>query len=173
MTVALVVVIGFGVSVAGGFDAVIGNAQALPGYLSMNSLFDVASGAAKPYGLLTIFSALAWGLGYFGMPHILLRFMAIKEEKKLTTSRRVATTWVVISMTMAIFIGVVGLAMTAEGAIPVLEGSASETIIIRIANLLSQSGVLLALLAGVILAGILAATMVPSCGRHPPVCPRT
>ncbi len=159
MTVALVVVIGFGISVAGGFDAVIGNAQALPGYLSMNSLFDVASGAAKPYGLLTIFSTLAWGLGYFGMPHILLRFMAIKEEKKLTTSRRVATTWVVISMTMAIFIGVVGLAMTAEGAIPVLEGSASETIIIRIANLLSQSGVLLALLAGVILAGILAATM--------------
>ena len=159
MTVALVVVIGFGVSVAGGFDAVIGNAQALPGYLSMNSLFDAASGAAKPYGLLTIFSTLAWGLGYFGMPHILLRFMAIKEEKKLTTSRRVATTWVVISMTMAIFIGVVGLAMTSEGAIPVLEGSASETIIIRIANLLSQSGVLLALLAGVILAGILAATM--------------
>lgn len=159
MTIALVVVLGFGVSVAGGMDAVVSNAQALPGYLSMNSMFDVASGSAKPYGLLTIVSTLAWGLGYFGMPHILLRFMAIKEEKKLTTSRRVATTWVVISMTLAIFIGVVGLAMSSAGAIPVLEGSDSETVIVRIAGLLSQNGVLLALVAGVILAGILAATM--------------
>lgn len=159
MSVALLIVLGYGVGVAGGFDAVIANAQALPGYLSMTSTFDAAAGAAKPYGLLTTVSILAWGLGYFGMPHILLRFMAIEDEKKLTTSRRVATTWVVISMAVAIFIGVVGLGMTAAGAVPALEGAASETIIVRIASLLSTHGVLPALLAGVILAGILAATM--------------
>ncbi len=159
MSVALLIVLGYGISVAGGFDAVIANAQSLPGYLSMTNTFDVAAGAAKPYGLLTTVSILAWGLGYFGMPHILLRFMAIEDEKKLTTSRRVATTWVVISMAVAIFIGVVGLGMTAAGAVPALEGAASETIIVRIASLLSTHGMLPALLAGVILAGILAATM--------------
>lgn len=159
MTVALVVVLGFGVTAAGGLDAVVQNAQALPGYLSMSNTFDVATGTAKPYGALTTVSILAWGLGYFGMPHILLRFMAIREEKKLTTSRRVATVWVLISMFMAIFIGVVGLGMTRAGEVPFLEGSASETIIVRIASLISQHGVLAALVAGVILAGILAATM--------------
>ena len=102
---------------------------------------------------------MAWGLGYFGMPHILLRFMAIEDHKKLSISRRVATVWVVISLAVAVFIGVVGLAMTKAGALEVLEGSASETIIVRISALLSTYGVIPALLAGVILAGILASTM--------------
>ncbi|MDE6897080.1 MAG: sodium:proline symporter, partial [Lachnospiraceae bacterium] len=98
-----------------------------------------------------------WGLGYFGMPHVLLRFMAIEDAKKLELSRRVASIWVVISMTVAIFIGVVGNAMTAVGSIPALEDS--ETIIITIADLIATHGVFAALIAGVILAGILAATM--------------
>ena len=93
------------------------------------------------------------------MPHILLRFMAIEDHKKLSISRRVATVWVVISLAVAVFIGVVGLAMTKAGALEVLEGSASETIIVRISALLSTYGVVPALLAGVILAGILASTM--------------
>ena len=62
-------------------------------------------------------------------------------------------------MSVAVMIGVVGLAMSKTGAIGVLEGSASETIIVRIAALISQHGSAFALLAGVILAGILAATM--------------
>ncbi len=93
------------------------------------------------------------------MPHVLLRFMAIEDEEKLTLSRRVATTWVVISLAVAVTIGVVGLGMTTAGELPVLEGSNSETIIVQIANLLSQHGVIPALLAGIILAGILASTM--------------
>ena len=159
MTAALVIVLCFGVATAGGLDAVMQNAMALPGYLSMGDKFDVAANAAVPYGALTIVSTMAWGLGYFGMPHILLRFMAIEDERKLTLSRRVATSWVVISMFVAIFIGVVGLGMTAADAVPFLSGSDSETIIVRIASLLSTHGVVAALLAGVILAGILAATM--------------
>ena len=102
---------------------------------------------------------MAWGLGYFGMPHILLRFMAIEDEEKLKLSRRVATGWVVISLAVAVLIGIIGLAMTAAGELIPLEGSASETIIVKIADLMSQHGVLPALLAGTILAGILASTM--------------
>lgn len=159
MTIALIIVLVFGISVAGGFDAVIDNAKNLPGYFSMNAMYDVASGAAKEYGFITKLSTLAWGLGYFGMPHILLRFMAIEDHKKLALSRRIATVWVVISLAIAIFIGVVGLAMSNAGAVETLEGSASETIIVRISALLSSKGVFPALVAGIILAGILASTM--------------
>ena len=157
MTAALLIVLVFAVQQAGGMEAVMTNAQSLAGYLSLSSIHDPAAGGSSPYGLLTICSLLAWGLGYFGMPHILLRFMAIEEEKKLKLSRRVATSWVVISMAVAVFIGVVGNAMTAGGALTKLEDS--ETIIVQISSLLSNHGILPALLAGVILAGILAATM--------------
>lgn len=157
MTVALIVVLGFGVSKAGGLDAVVSNAQSLAGYLSLANIHDPASGGSNPYSFLTICSLLAWGLGYFGMPHILLRFMAIEDEKKLPLSRRVASVWVVISMGVAIFIGVVGNGMTKAGALEELADS--ETIIVRIASLISSHGVFAALVAGIILAGILAATM--------------
>ncbi|MDD4844812.1 MAG: sodium/proline symporter PutP [Anaerotignum sp.] len=159
MTIALFVVVIFGIQVAGGLNVVMENAKALPGYLSLSTMYSVSENSSSPYGFLTICSTMAWGLGYFGMPHILLRFMAIEDTQKLTLSRRIATVWVVISMTVAIFIGVVGYSMSKVGAVPVLEGSASETIIVQIANLLSQGGIGSALLAGVILAGILAATM--------------
>ena len=157
MTVALIVVLSFGVAQAGGLDAVMDNAQSLAGYLSLTQIHDAVTGGASSYSLLTICSLLAWGLGYFGMPHILLRFMAIEEEKKLALSRRVATVWVVISMGVAIFIGVVGNGMTKAGAMEQLADS--ETIIVQIASLISHYGIFAALIAGVILAGILAATM--------------
>lgn len=159
MTIALLIVLFFGVDQAGGLSVVIDHAKQLPGYLSMTSTYDVATGAAKPYKLLTIVSLMAWGLGYFGMPHVLLRFMATKEEEKLTLSRRIATVWVVISMAVAVFIGVIGLAMSQEGVVETLEGSASETIIVRIATLLSSFGPFAAVAGGLILAGILASTM--------------
>ncbi|MCM1496223.1 MAG: sodium/proline symporter [Bacteroides sp.] len=159
MTIALVVVVCFGISKAGGIDAVMENARSLSGYLTMNATYDVESGTAKPYGVLTSISMLAWGLGYFGMPHILLRFMAIEDEKKLVLSRRIATVWVFIAMSVAIFIGVVGLGMTHAGALEFLAGTSSENIIAKIAGLISQNGIFPAIIAGLILAGILAATM--------------
>lgn len=159
MSIALIVVIFFGITSAGGVNAVIENAQALPGYLSMFQTHVAATGESAPYGALSIASMMAWGLGYFGMPHILLRFMAIEDERKLTLSRRIASVWVVISMGIALFIGVVGYSMSKESVIPMLEGSNSETIIVQIASVLSRYNVLTALIAGVILAGILAATM--------------
>ena len=159
MTAALLIVLFYGFSCAGGVDKVIENAKALPGYLSMNQTYLADSNSAAPYGPITVISTMAWGLGYFGMPHILLRFMAIKEKKQLTLSRRIATVWVVISMGVAIFIGITGLAASANGAIDTLSGNDSETVIIRLASHLAENGAFFALIAGVIMAGILAATM--------------
>lgn len=159
MTIALVTVLTYGIANAGGWGAVIDNAQSLSGYLSLTASHDPTTKSAIPYGALSIASCMAWGFGYFGMPHILLRFMAIEDEKKLVLSRRIATAWVFIAMAVAIIIGVVGLGMTSAGALGFLEGSSSETIIVKIAGLISQHGILAALIAGVILAGILAATM--------------
>ena len=160
MTIALAVIIVFGIQQAGGMGNVIANAQALPGYLNLTQGYNAAENAAGSFGALPIASTLAWGLGYFGMPHILLRFMAIEDDAKITLSRRIASIWVVIAMAVAIVIGVIGYSVSLTGAIPLFTSSAeSETIIIAMSNLMSQNGVLFAIVAGVILAGILAATM--------------
>ena len=136
MTIALIVVVIFGVSIAGGTDVVIENAKALPGYLGMFTVHDAASGNSAPYSFLTILSTLAWGLGYFGMPHILLRFMGTENEEKLKLSRRIATVWVIISMFVAIFIGIVGYSASKAGQIELFTASSeSETLIIRLAIL--------------------------------------
>ena len=159
MTCALVVITCFGIYQAGGVDAVLDNVRALPGYLSFVQTHDASSGTAAPYGMVTIVSTMAWGLGYFGMPHILVRFMAIRDENELKLSRRIASIWVVISMTVAICIGMIGYGVSKAERIPMLEGSASETVIVKIADLLSSYGIIPAVIAGLILAGILAATM--------------
>ena len=157
---ALVIIVFFGVSVAGGWDAVADNARSLTGYLSMTHIHNMADNTASPYGFITILSTLAWGLGYFGMPHILLRFMAISHEDKLKTSRRIASVWVVISMFVAILIGIIGYSASVAGSIPAFSSSSeSETVIIRLADLLGRHGLLLSIVAGVVLAGILACTM--------------
>ena len=159
MTLALIIVVFFGVQTAGGLSVVMENASNLPGYLSMVSTYDAAADSANHYSFISIVSTFAWGLGYFGMPHILLRFMAIEDENKLKLSRRVASIWVVISMGVAIFIGVIGYSMSKSGALEVLSGSDSETLIIKTAQLLSTHGILAIIFAGIILAGILACTM--------------
>lgn len=159
MTVALIIVLIFGIHTAGGMGAVLENAGALPGYLSMTQTHVAETNSAAPYGFITILSTTAWGLGYFGMPHILLRFMAIEDDSKLTLSRRVASIWVLVSMFVAILIGIVGYGMSKVGAVPMLEGANTETIIVEISSLLSKNGWLAAVMAGIVLSGILAATM--------------
>lgn len=161
MTLALIIVVCFGISQAGGIGAVASNAQALPGYLSLNFTHDVATNSAVSYGWWTKCSTLAWGLGYFGMPHILLRFMAIENPNKLKLSRRIASVWVVISMGVAVLIGIIGYSMTKAGVIGDLSSSSAvaETIIVEISKVIASFGALPAIVAGIILAGILAATM--------------
>jgi sodium/proline symporter len=83
--------------------------------------------------------------------------MAIEDPHKIKISRRVASLWALVSMGIAITIGVVGLGMVNEGNLNALADS--ETIIIQISSVLADEGIVPALIAGVILAGILASTM--------------
>lgn len=156
MTIALISIVFFGVSSAGGFDAVSTYANSLDGLISVVNM-RVDNTAVSYGGFLPIISTMAWGLGYFGMPHILLRFMAIEKPEKIKLSRRIGTIWVFIAMAIAIFIGIIALAMVHNGAMDPLEDP--ERGIIAIALLLSKFGILPALLAGLVMAGILACTM--------------
>lgn len=166
MIIALVVIVAIGVVNAGGFDAIIDNAKSIPGFLKF---FGIATpelneageqiikngapvfGGASKYGVLNVCSMLAWGLGYFGMPQVLLRFMAIRSEGELKRSRRIAMVWVVISLTVAVFIGIMGRYLY-----PTVHQTASdaENIFITLSK-----GMLPPILAGFVMAGILAATI--------------
>lgn len=108
-------------------------------------------GSGSNYSFLNILSCLAWGLGYFGMPQVLLRFMAIKKSAQLHQSRIIATTWCVISLFAAVAIGLLGRAL-----MPALltTASDSEKIFIHMAVDFFPP-----LLAGIVLSGILAASM--------------
>ncbi|MBQ7799870.1 MAG: sodium/proline symporter [Oscillospiraceae bacterium] len=166
MIIALVVIVIIGTVKAGGIGAVVDNAKEIPGFLEFFGLatptLDANGqqiveagkplfGAPSDYSLLSICSMMAWGLGYFGMPQVLLRFMAIRREDELKRSRRIATVWVVISLAVAVFIGIMGrqLFPTAH-----LTKGGAENIFIT----LSTSS-LPAILAGFVMAGILAATI--------------
>lgn len=159
MTLALISIVIFGVSSAGGLDSVIDNAKSIPGYFDLMNIHNTETGGSERYSALTIASLLAWGLGYFGMPHVLLRFMAIGDKNKIKTSRRIASVWVVISMAVAIFIGFIGNVLSKNGTLETLDGTNSETIIIKIAQYMSDEHILLAVIAGLVFAGILACTM--------------
>lgn len=160
MTFSLFVIIFYGIGQAGGIENVAANAKSLEGYLSLSRTWNITNSTSAPFPMLTVISTVAWGLGYFGMPHILLRFMAARDEHALNTSRRIAVVWVVISMSLSILIGVIGLSVSMAGRLPMLmTPSESETVIIRLANILSEHGLLTAVLAGIALSGILASTM--------------
>ncbi|MBQ9781639.1 MAG: sodium/proline symporter PutP [Clostridia bacterium] len=155
MVLALSVTLIAGVISAGGIGNVIENAKSIPGFFSF---FTMATpngagtfGAPTDYGILTIFSMLAWGLGYFGMPQVLLRFMAIRKQSELKMSRRIATVWVVISLFVAVIIGIVGRSMFFDAFAS--KGDAENIFILMATNLFPP------LIAGIVMAGILAATI--------------
>ena len=104
---------------------------------------------------VSVISNLAWGLGYFGMPHIIIRFMAIKNDAEVKKSRKIAIVWVILSLTAACFVGII-----ARGYLsPQLDGTNSETSFIRlIQQVFSGNGVLI-FIGGIFLCGILAAIM--------------
>lgn len=104
---------------------------------------------------VSIISNLAWGLGYFGMPHILIRFMAVKSNSEIKKSRKIAITWVIISLAASCLIGLV-----ARGYLTTqLDAATSETAFIRtIQQLFSGNGVVI-FIGGIFLCGILAAIM--------------
>lgn len=109
----------------------------------------------EPCTILSIISDLAWGLGYCGMPHILVRFMAVKSEKELKKSSVIAIIWVALSLIAACLIGVIGRAyLTGQ-----LDSSTSENVFIRMIQQAFSENMLLLLIGGLFLCGILAAIM--------------
>ena len=113
-------------------------------------------------GWIAIVSGLAWGLGYFGMPHIAVRYMSIKNPDEIRISRRIATIWVVISLACACMIGLIGRAWAAsEGLIAadgtLIDGFNPELIFIKSVNTLWAVSV--PALAGVLFAALMAAVM--------------
>lgn len=107
----------------------------------------------------TIISGLAWGLGYFGMPHILVRFMAIKNSDMIKKSRLIATIWVFVTLAAAVLVGGLGMIFLhdPQNAELLAEFNAindSEKIFMFL-----SSSLLPALIVGVILSAILAAIM--------------
>lgn len=113
-----------------------------------------------PITLVEILSNLAWGLGYCGMPHILVRFMAIKNEKELKKSSAIAITWVVISLTLAVVIGLVGRAFLLPEILGETAGAPStESVFIEMIKKIFMEILPLPFVGGLFLCGILAAIM--------------
>ena len=166
MVLALVIILVLGTIAAGGIGEVFTNLKTIPGYLEF---FNISTpvlneageqviqngvplfGEAAPYSIISALSMLAWGLGYFGMPQVLLRFMAIRHKDELKKSRRIATVWVIISLAAAILIGFIGRAYIPTQFVT---NSDAENVFSYLASILMHP-----LFAGLVSAGILAATI--------------
>lgn len=105
---------------------------------------------SEPLGTLAIVSLLAWGLGYFGQPHILARFKAIRSVDEIAAARRIAVSWVALTLFCAVFVGITGIAYLQ----PSLEGGDTEKVFILLVEALFHP-----VIAGICLAAILAAIM--------------
>lgn len=112
----------------------------------------------KPISAVSIASQLAWGLGYCGMPHILVRFMAVRDEKELAKSRRIAIVWVLLSLAVACIIGVIGRAYLYPTVLGT-EGAEYENVFIEMIKKVFMSDIKLPFIGGILLCGVLAAIM--------------
>ena len=129
-----------------GFDTLFNSMQIAN--FELTDAFTNSSGEAL--GLIGIVSLLGWGLGYFGQPHILIRFMAIQSPSQLPAARRIALVWTLVGLVAALFIGFAGIALLSEP----LVGADSEKVFIKLLPVLMHP-----LPAGICLAAILAAIM--------------
>lgn len=113
-----------------------------------------------PITAVEIVSNLAWGLGYCGMPHILVRFMAIKNEKELKKSSIIAIVWVMLSLGLAVVIGIVGRAFMYPIILGETAGSMSaESVFIEMIKKIFIENLPLSFIGGLFLCGVLAAIM--------------
>lgn len=148
MFFAILIVPIIGVVVTGGPGATIASLTVVdPDFFTILPTRGGATGLAIA---VAVVSSVAWGLGYFGQPHILVRFMAIRSPEQIRGARRIAMIWVVLSLAGAVAVGMVGRAYLA----PVLEGADSEKVFMLMVDQMFPSVV-----AGVLLAAILAAIM--------------
>ena len=160
MFVAIVLVPACVIAAAGGFSATVDslnavNAPGVHGEYPLN-LFTSAS-TAKATGIIGLVSCMAWGLGYFGMPHILVRFMSIANPAEVKGSRRIAMAWVFISLGAAVVIGLVGHLFLQQHPEVTLDDP--EKIFMVMINTIFSNGVVTKLFAGILLSAIMAAIM--------------
>ncbi len=102
-------------------------------------------------GWLGVLSLMTWGLGYFGQPHIIVRFMAISSHKEVKTARRIGMSWMTVTIIGAVLTGIVGLHYTQQFNVAIDD---PETIFVLLSQILFHP-----LIAGWLLAAILAAIM--------------
>ena len=143
MFIAIIFVPVVALSHAGGVDGV---QAAIAAKKISTSLFSNGNG---PISFLAIISTMAWGLGYFGQPHILARFMSIKSVKELPKSITIAIIWVFISLTGAVIIGLIAIPLFPQLA----DGNQEKVFIYMIEKLFNPW------IGGILLAAILAAIM--------------
>lgn len=113
----------------------------------------------EPLTFVQILSQLAWGFGYMGMPHILVRFMAVKDKKELKKSRVIAIVWVAISLAMAVLIGIIGRAYLYPTILGTEGADTTENVFIQLILKVFTEDFSLAFVGGLFLCGILAAIM--------------
>ncbi len=147
--------------ISGDFGALVTQSNTAAGYDgSYGDYMSLFSNNGKPYRFIDILSNVAWGLGYCGMPHVLVRFMAVKNEKELKKSSVIAIAWCFISLFMACAIGVIGRAylypqvLGAEGT-----DTTAESVFIEMIDKVFTSDIALPFIGGIFLCGILAAIM--------------
>ena len=146
MFMAIVIVPVAAVESMGGLSATLSNINSVNPEL-LNAF---TSSDGSRVALISVVSSLAWGLGYFGQPHILVRFMGIKNAEDIKHSRRIAMVWVIFSLTAAVLVGLLGRVYISED----LSATAGETVYIKM--VLSIFPIVF---AGLFLAAILAAIM--------------
>lgn len=146
MFFALVLVAAMGTWLIGGPGGIGGSLNAL----NIELLDPFTSAGGQALGWIGIASLLGWGLGYVGQPHILARFMAIRDADQMPTARRVAMSWQITVLVAAIVVGVTGVGVLDRP----LQGADSEKVFIFMSTQLFHP-----VIAGVCLSGILAAVM--------------
>jgi len=134
------------------FDGVGGLEQGLERIRAINSnlLDPLTTAHGSTLGLMGILSLAAWGLGYFGQPHILARFQAIRSVAHVGRARLIAVSWVAATLTSAVLVGLAGVFLLDKP----LVADEREKVFIELVNLLFHP-----VIAGICLAAILAAIM--------------
>ena len=124
-----------------------------------SSFLNIMQDSGSQVSVVYVVSQLAWGLGYFGMPHILVRFMAVSSEKELKKSKVIAIIWVAISLGFAIIIGILGRAYLYPIVLGETTSVSTENVFIEMIKQVFMSDLHLAFIGGLFLCGILAAIM--------------
>ncbi len=146
MFFAILVVPVCGAMASGGFEATVASVESIDA--SLLDPFSKVDGTTISF--IEVVSLLAWGIGYFGQPHILVRFMAIRTSKEVSQATHIAMTWVILSLAAAVAVGIVGRVYLQTP----LEGTASETVFLVMTNELFPP-----IVAGLVLSAVLAAIM--------------